>query len=86
MGGGPPRLRAAEAVDDVFRVDARPHDDAELGELGADFGELIAERPLGVVELGGAGEQGHDLRVQGYEGVVTVRDAPVAGGIADGRQ
>jgi len=49
--------RPAEAVHDVLGFDARPHDDAELCELGADVCELLGERALLGVELGGAGEQ-----------------------------
>lgn len=84
-GWWPAAASAAEAVNDVLRVEARPHDDPELGELGADFAELIAERTLGVVELGGLREQRRAFRVEGRETFRTVRDAPVAGGIANGR-
>ena len=49
----PAAVCEAEAVDEVFGIDARPHRDAHLGELGAHVGELGREFALGVVELGG---------------------------------
>jgi len=42
----------SKAVDDVFRFDAWPHDDAQLGELGAHVGEVFGELSLFGVELG----------------------------------
>jgi len=42
----------SKAVDDVFRFDAWPHDDAQLGELGAHVGEAFGELSLFGVELG----------------------------------
>ena len=44
IGGGPPRCVTPEAVHDVLAVDAWPHHDAELGELGADVAR--ARRPV----------------------------------------
>ncbi len=47
----------AEAVHDVFRFDAWPHDDANLGEGGAHRGELDREGLLLRVEVCGAGDE-----------------------------
>jgi hypothetical protein len=73
----------AEAVDDVFGIDVRPHDDAHLGEAGADLGEFCGEGALRGVEFGGAIEQRGAFGVERGECVWSVGDAPVAGGIAD---
>jgi hypothetical protein len=45
-------VRDPESVNDVLRFDARPHGDAELGELGTDPGKLDGEGALRVVEGG----------------------------------
>jgi hypothetical protein len=42
---------AAVAVDDVFRLHSRPHDDAQLRKIRSDVGELLGERSLLVVEF-----------------------------------
>jgi hypothetical protein len=44
-------MRDAEALHDVLGVDARPHDDAHLGQSSAHLGELERERLLRGVEL-----------------------------------
>jgi hypothetical protein len=76
-------VRHAEPVHDVLRVDAGPHDDAQLGEAGAYLGELQGEGPLCGVELSGLSEQCRTLGVELRELAPAVRDAPVAGGVAD---
>jgi hypothetical protein len=48
----PAAVRHAETVHDVFGLDAGPHDDAHLGEPGADVGEFDREPSLRGVELG----------------------------------
>jgi hypothetical protein len=76
-------MRHAEPVHDVLWVDAGPHDDAQLGQLRAHVRELQGEGLLRLVELGGASEQGRALAVELRELARSVRDAAVAGGIAD---
>jgi hypothetical protein len=49
--------RLTEALDDVLRLDARPHDNADVGELCADVGELVGERALRRVDDTGALEE-----------------------------
>ncbi len=78
--------RPTKSVHDVFGVDARPHDDAHLGELGAHRRELGAEGLLRVVELAGAFEEGSAFGAEGGELRRAVWHAPVASGIANGRQ
>ena len=75
----------AEAVYEVFGIDARPHGDAHLGEFGAHVGEFGREFALRLVELGCLLEQ---LRAFGAVGgglLGPVRKPPVARGIADSR-
>ncbi len=73
----------AEAVDDVFRFDARPHDDPELRKLGSDVGELFGERTLLGVERGGARQEGGAFGVERGALLRAVRQAPVTRGIAN---
>jgi len=77
-------VRETKAVDDVLRIDGGPHDDAHLGQLGADHTELPGEVTLLGVELGGLLEQRRALGVEGCELARPVRDASVAGRIANG--
>jgi hypothetical protein len=54
----------AKAVDDVLRLDLRPHHDAHRRELMPHFGQLLRERALGVVDLLGAVEKHISLGVE----------------------
>jgi len=78
-------MRYPEAVDDVLRVDARPHDDAQLRESGADLGQLGRKRPLSGVELGGPIQQLGALGVESGELVPAMRHAPIPSRITNGR-
>jgi len=75
----------AETVHDVFGLDARPHDDAHLGEGGADLGEFDGEGLLGGVEPAGPIEQGRAFGVEGGELLWAVRHASIADRKTDGR-
>jgi hypothetical protein len=74
----PAAMRHTKASNDVLRFDTWPHDDAELGELRTDIGELARERALGVVELGRLAEECGALGVKDGELPRTVRDSAVA--------
>ena len=72
-------------MDDVLGIDAGPHDDPQLGELGADLGQLDRKGLLGRVELGGSCEERSALGMERDVRLVTVRNSAVAGGITDRR-
>jgi hypothetical protein len=84
-GWRPAPVGDAVAVDDVFGIDAWPHDDVHRGESGAYVGELGGERPLCGVEGGGLVQEFGAFGVEGGEFLRPVRQFPVAGGIADCR-
>jgi hypothetical protein len=80
----PTALRPAKTVDDVLRIDARPHDEAQLREARADFAELDRERTLLPIELRCLIEQRGALFVQRGETLTPVRQRPVTDRIANG--
>jgi hypothetical protein len=77
-------MRYPEAVDDVLRVDARPHDDPQLRQSGAYLGQLARKRPLSRVELGGPVEECGALGVEGCELVPAMRHASIPSRITNG--
>lgn len=75
----------AEALLDVYGIDAGPERDPHLGELSADLGELIGECTLRGVELGGFFQECGAFGVVRGEGFGAVRAPSVAGGMAKRR-
>jgi hypothetical protein len=75
----------AIAVHDVLGIDARPHHDAQLGELRAHFAELFRQRTLRGIELGRTVEQRRALGVVGSELSRTMGDAAIPRRILDVR-
>jgi hypothetical protein len=78
-------MRDAKPVDDVLRLDARPHDDAQLRQLRANGGEPRGERPLLLVERGRFIEQRRALGVEHSEFARAVRNPAITLGIFSGR-
>jgi hypothetical protein len=70
-------------VDNVLRVDARPHHDAHLREFGAHLAELFRQVALRRIEFGRPIEQRGALRVELGELVPTVRDAAITHRVFD---
>ena len=75
----------AEAVHDVPRLDARPHHDAQVRKLGADFGEIAREALLRGVQGRGSRQERVAFGHVGGSLLRAVRKPPIAGRIADGR-
>ena len=76
--------RVPKAVHDVVRLDARPQDDPEMCQLGADLGEVACERLLSCVELGSARDEGVTLAQVAGALFRASGKAPVARGIEGG--
>jgi hypothetical protein len=72
-------------VHDVLRVDAWPHHDAHLRELGAHFAELLCDHALRGVELGRQIEQRRAFGVERCELAPIVGHSAVTHRIFDRR-
>jgi hypothetical protein len=81
----PAAMRHTESVHDVFRLDAWPHDDTELGQFRSNAGEFGAQRALRFVQSRRLVEKRRAFRVERHELPTAVRYAAIALRIFDRR-